>query len=190
MKYIGNCKDWIEQEWIDRIMTTNGDPCPIHQPANQIGDHKKQIELYNNFVTAGWQDKDFVVNMYTQGITKEVLDLDITVPPIIPIEGRNYHWWFVKMNPGQVTHWHFDPHTIKHTTAVRYWMALQDYEPGHVFIWENGGFLDDYKAGDIYCFDFADLYHSVLNLGMIPKISFQMTVHEFGDEVHKEKFYA
>lgn len=189
MKYIGNCREWIKQEWVDRILNTDGDPCPLHQPENQQGSLEKQKILYSNFLKGGWNELNFVVNMYTPNKTSDLKGLDVTMPPLITTEGMNFHWWFVKTNPGQLTHWHYDPHTVMHSTAKRYWVAMQDYEPGHVFIWENGGFLSEYKSGDVYEFSEADLYHGVVNMGLTPRFTFQATVYEFGDEVPKAKYY-
>jgi hypothetical protein len=190
MKYLGNVKNWIDQRWIDRILTTPGDPVPIHQPLNQQGSHPKQIELYDNFCKAGFDKRHFYVNMYTGGRTKDILDLEVPVPPIINVEGKIFHWWFIKTMPGQLSHWHFDPHCILHKTAERYWVALHDYVPGQIFVWEGGNILTDFVAGDVYQFDYAALMHGTANISMTPRYSYQLTVYDADDRVEKKHFYT
>ena len=85
---------------------------------------------------------------------------------------------------------HYDPHTKLQKTATRYWMAMMDYQPGHVFVYEGGNMMKNYKAGDLYSFDHADLMHGVTNLSMTPRLTFQFTTFEKGDKHIKKQFYV
>jgi hypothetical protein len=190
MKYIGNYKEWVNPEWIERIKNSVGDECSIHQAANQQGDLPEQQELYRNFCKFGYDKKHFYVNMFTGGITKDILDFKVDPLPFINMEGKEWHWWFIKTLPGQLSHWHFDPHTVLHKNAERYWVALHDYQPGQIFIWEGGNLLTDFKLGDVFKFDYAAMMHGTANISFTPRYSFQCTVYDIEDRVHKNKFYV
>jgi hypothetical protein len=189
MKYIGNCKDWVQDAWIERILSTDGDISPIHQPQNQQGELPAQQELYKNFCNAGFDKRNFYTNMYTQDKTENILDLNVEPPEVIDMTGRVWRWWFIKILPGQLAHWHFDPHTVYCKNAERYWIAFQDYEPGHIFTWEGGNLLSNYVKGDVYKFDRATMMHGVANIGMTPKYSLQCTVHEPNEDAPYDKKY-
>jgi hypothetical protein len=190
MKYIGNCKEWIQPEWIDRILNTDGDVSPLHQPHNQIGELPEQKELYANFCRAGYDKRNFYVNMYSGGKTKDVLDFNVQPPDLIDMTGKVWHWWFIKTMPGQLSHWHFDPHTVFCKNAERYCIALHDYEPGQIFTWEGGHLHTNFVAGDVFKFDYPHIMHGTANISMSPRYNFQCTVYEPGTiDNYDKKFY-
>lgn len=178
MKYIGNCKEWIHPDWIKRILETDGDICPLHQPSNQQGELPEQKELYKNFCSAGFDKRNFYVNMYTGGKTNDFSDFDVQPPKLINMDGKIWHWWFIKTMPGQLSHWHFDPHTVYYKNSERYWIALHDYQPGQIFTWKGGKLLTDFVAGDVFKFDEPHMMHGTANISMSPRYSFQCTVYE------------
>jgi hypothetical protein len=49
--------------------------------------------------------------------------------------------------------------------------------------------MTDYKAGDLWTWDQADLMHGVVNLSMTPRLTFQFTTFEQGDGHNKKAFY-
>ncbi len=185
MKYIGNYKEWINPAVLDRILTTDGDPTLLNQPKTWTG-HPEHEDWYRSFCNAGYDKKGFYCNMY-MSLTEDTKDFTITPP--IDIGDRKWYWWFIKFLPGSVACMHYDPHTKIMSTAKRYWMAMMDYHPGHLFVAE-GTMMKNYKAGDLWVFDNADMMHGVTNLSMIPRVTFQFTTFEEGDEHTKKKFYV
>jgi len=191
MKYIGNCKEWIQPEWINTILETDGNITPIHQPQNQSGDLPEQQELYKNFCDAGFDKRKFYTNMYTENKTAGFLNFKVDPPKLIDMTGKVWRWWFIKTMPGQLAHWHFDPHTAFCKNSERYWIALQDYMPGHIFTWEGGNIMTNYVAGDIFKFDYAMMMHGIANISMVPRYTFQCTVHEPNEgEYYNKKYYT
>jgi len=56
----------------------------------------------------------------------------------------------------------------------RYWMPLQDYTAGHVFIYKDK-MIADYKAGDVYQFDNETDTHGAANIGHTSRIMLLVT---------------
>lgn len=92
----------------------------------------------------------------------------------LPFE--KYHWWITKLYPGQFMPMHTDPHTHE-DDCIRLWVPLQDYMPGHIFIYKNE-FVKDYKAFDVYQYDQSQDYHGAANIGHSPRVILQVTVYE------------
>jgi hypothetical protein len=69
---------------------------------------------------------------------------------------------------------HIDTIKEDQKNAKRYWIALEDYKWGHIFL-ENGENLRDYKQGD--CFLFDNKIHGAANVGLEPKISLQIMTY-------------
>ena len=62
------------------------------------------------------------------------------------------YWWITKLLPGQMMPMHTDPHTHEEQTCKRYWVPLQDYVPGHVFIYGES-MMQNYKRGDVFQYE-------------------------------------
>ncbi len=186
MKYIGNYADWITLGLVEKIVSTKGNPTVLNQPKTWVG-HPSHEEWYKKFCDAGYDRLNFYSNMYTK-MTDDIKEFKISPP--IDLNGREWDWWFIKFLPGSVACMHYDPHTKIQATATRYWMALMDYHPGHVFVSEGGNMMTGYKAGDLWEFDQADLIHGVVNLSMIPRATFQFTTFEPGLKHNKKEFYT
>ena len=100
------------------------------------------------------------------------LSFDLT-PPFI--EGK-YHWWIIKLLPGNFLPMHVDPcGSLKNSN--RYWIPFTDWEPGHVFMYENT-VLTDYIAGDMYKFENPMALHGSCNIGTKPRIVLQVTTYD------------
>ena len=82
-------------------------------------------------------------------------------------------WWFSKLNPGDTFPMHVD--TFKDDNNKRYWIACQDYEPGHVFIYKDT-LVTNYRAGDVFLFDEPTALHGAANLSTVAKISLQVAI--------------
>ena len=101
----------------------------------------------------------------------EECDLNLTITP--PWTIGTVHWWFTKMTPGQFMPMHTDPHAHD-KPCKRYWMPLQDYTSGHVFIYKDE-MITDYKAGDVYQFDNEIDIHGAANIGHTCRIMMLIT---------------
>jgi hypothetical protein len=81
------------------------------------------------------------------------------------------------MLPGNFMPMHVDPHTLYEKNSCRYWMPLQDWKPGHVFMYENE-VITDYKAGDVWMYRESGALHGAANIGYTPRLVLQVSTYE------------
>lgn len=169
MIFVGNYKSWINETMMNSMLSSNGDRRPSVSKAGETNDLMKLWESANYEPSRiGWG------MFYESHLGK--------FPPPINITGE-YEHWFSKLNPGDMLPLHDDRFEGKPMqsliengkTVKRYWMACQDMIPGHVFAYEDT-LLDNYKAGDMFLFPTPYALHGSANLGLLPKISYQLTV--------------
>lgn len=172
MKLIGNYKDWITPQLWKILSTNDGDRTPVWQPdrwqGNDILDNARRLAE----TAYGHRNHDF--QMFTHK-TECLKDYNITMP--IPITRSCHNWWFVKYYPGQMQPMHYDPQVTEVKNALRYTMMLQDYQPGHVYIYDNV-LLTDYKAGDLFEWPSAMIYHGAVNISYEPRYTLQLTMYD------------
>jgi hypothetical protein len=53
-------------------------------------------------------------------------------------------------------------------------MPLQDYEPGHIFIYKDD-IINDYLMGDVYEFESPTDIHGAANIGHTPRLMLLVT---------------
>jgi hypothetical protein len=166
MQYIGNYTNWIQQEWIDYLLSNDGTPRP--QTLSENPDSPE----FRKATSVGYDLSKIYWYHYTNTNNTFPLALDI------PFEkDRKHIWWFIKMNPGMFMPMHKDPHAIEETNVKRYWIALQDYEEGHIHI--NGGqFLSNYKKGDMWMYDDPTAIHGACNIGYSPRLIFNFSTYD------------
>lgn len=161
MKYIGNYATWIDPLWEHKILTTEGQARPRDWPPATAVESAE----YSRYETAGYDLN--AVNWWVY----EEQDLNLSITPTWP--AGKIHWWFTKLMPGQYMPMHTDPHTHD-VLCNRYWMPLQDYTAGHVFIYKDK-MIADYRAGDVYQFDNETDTHGAANIGHTPRIMLLVT---------------
>lgn len=165
MKYVGNYLDWIDPGIINTILTTSGERRP-----------KLSSEDYEDATVTQWKAAGYDMSKlgwefyYNEHIGKAHIDLPIATA------GRQYKWWFSKLNPGDFFPMHVD-HFKTEKNVQRFWMACQDHCRGHVFAY-NDLVLQDYRAGDLFEFVEPDMWHAAANLGFVPKISLQIVLFD------------
>lgn len=171
MNLIGNYASWITPELLDILMTNDGDVTPVYQPEKWSGPDydSARIELEQ----AGYPEQNLHFCQYTKD-TECLKHLDLKMP--IDIQG-NYHWWIIKLKPGQMQPMHFDPHIKQVSKCTRYSMPLLDYRPGHVFVYDSF-LLKDYKAGDLYEWKDPMCYHGVVNISYYTRLTLQISAYE------------
>lgn len=165
MKFICNCSEWITDEFLNFI-NDNSKGKRI-----TFSEEYKDHELCKLWISKGY---DINKISYTFFFQEDLLDLNISLPESI----KNIkEYWVSKLLPGDMIPYHYD--TFKHplSNVKRYWMALQDSEPGHVFVYKDQQFTD-YKKGDIFLFETPNEWHGACNIGFTNKLTLQFTVIE------------
>jgi len=161
MNFIGNYQHCINPLWEHLVLTRTGQARPRDWPpssAVESAEYKKYKEAGYDLTAVNWW-------VYEE----QDLGIDITLPWI----SNKYHWWITKMYPGQYMPMHSDPHTHD-AVCKRYWIPLQDYHPGHIFIYKDQ-MITDYRVGDVYTYDQSTDLHGAANIGHIPRIVLQIT---------------
>lgn len=160
MKFLGNF-NFIDDAWIEELLSKDGQARPRDWTAINLvesAEYKRAREAGYDLTSVHWWVYE-----------KQDVSFDI-IPPWIDNE---YHWWITKLVPGQFMPMHTDPHTHGRS-CKRYWMPLQDYHPGHIFIYRNE-LIKDYKAGDVYSYIESQDMHGAANIGHIPRLVLQVT---------------
>tara|TARA_B110000503_G_C6888151_1_gene305591 strand:+ start:25 stop:525 length:501 start_codon:yes stop_codon:yes gene_type:complete len=161
MDRVGNFNNTLAPEINDLVMISTGQARPGDwEPINAVEeDLWKQGQETFNFDKVMWY-------VYEQ----QDLQIDLK----FPWTTGNCHWWITKLLPGQMMPMHTDPHTHDDGTCKRYWVPLQDYIPGHVFIY-NDVMVSDYKRGDVFQYSHSQDEHGAANLSFVPRIVLQVT---------------
>jgi hypothetical protein len=161
MKFVGNYNSWIDPKWRELVLSTEGQARPRDwAPAFAV-----ESDEYKTAHDAGYDLTAVHWWVYEQS------NLNINITP--PWCGNNVHWWITKLLPGQFMPMHTDPHT--HGRACnRFWVPLQDYVAGHVFIYDTQ-LIADYKAGDVFQYVNSIDQHGAANISTLPRVVLQVT---------------
>jgi len=161
MKYIGNFKSWISPLWRQEILSVSGQARPRDwPPINAV-----ESAEYRRYQEAGYDLS--AVNWWVY----EQQDVSFQVTP--PWCVNKVHWWFTKLLPGQYMPMHIDPHAADRP-CKRYWMPLQDYQAGHIFVYGDQ-MITRYNEGDVYMFDDERDIHGSANIGHTPRVMLLVT---------------
>lgn len=156
---IGNWKHIIDHNLKSRVLDTVGQARPRDWPpafAVESDEYKRAEEAGYDLSAVHWW-------------VYEEKDLG---PLKLPL-ANEYHWWITKLYPGQFMPMHSDPHT--HERACnRYWVPLQDYEPGHIFIY-NDKLITKYSEYDVFKYKHEQDMHGAANIGHSPRVILQVT---------------
>ena len=165
MNFLGNYKDWIRQDIVDYLINNEGTRRP------NVGKNPNVQE----FITAknvGYDLSTTWWHIYEPETVPFTIDL--------PIEtNRKSMWWFIKLLPGGMMPMHRDPHVNFDDVNApdRYWMPLQNYEPGHVFIYKDT-MIKDYNVGDLWKYDNENEVHGACNISYKPRLTFLFTLYD------------
>lgn len=166
MKYLGNYQYWIQQSWIDELLSNTGTARPKE---GKRPDSLEEEAEYAKARAAGYKDDVTYFYMFDKNNTS----FDIT-PPFIT---GKFHWWITKMLPGNFMPMHIDPHTQYEKNSKRYWVPLQDFQSGHIFMYKNQ-VITDYKAGDVWCYEDSTAEHGAANIGHVPRLVLQISAYD------------
>ena len=165
MRYVGNYAKWISPDIIAYLIDNDGTKRPGGGENPESPEFTMAAEVGYDLTKTYWHHYD-----------EKSTSLQISPP--IPTD-KKVLWWFIKMIPGQFMPMHRDPHITEtwFTNCTRYWMPLQDYSPGHVFIYNNV-LMTDYKAGDLWQYTDANEIHGACNIGYSTRLTFQFTTYD------------
>lgn len=161
MEFIGNYRSIIPEGLINYLMSNTGQPRPKNISAEIINTE----DTYLKGIRAGYD----LSKTFWHIFEKHDINLDI-IPSWV---SGDVHWWITKMLPGDIMPMHTDPPTLKNT-CNRFWMPLQDYQHGHVFI-INNQLITNYSQGDVFKFTNSQDYHGAANIGYTPRLMLQVT---------------
>ena len=161
MEYVGNYIDIIPNGLIDYLLSNTGQP----RPNSVSTEDKDDYATYAKGKSAGYNLSATYWHIF------ERQDVPMSITPTWT-KGES-HWWITKMMPGDIMPMHEDPPTLKND-CKRYWMPLQDYENGHVFIIKDK-LITNYSAGDVFVYDVAQDNHGAANIGYTPRFVLQVT---------------
>jgi len=159
VRCIGNWKDVISSNLRQRVLDTEGQARPRDWPpvfAVESDEYARAEEAGYDLTAIHW----WVYEEKNLGTMK------------LPFKNE-YHWWITKLYPGQFMPMHSDPHTHERP-CKRYWIPLQDYDPGHVFIYKKQ-LMTDYKEFDVFEYEKSTDYHGAANIGHTPRVILQVT---------------
>jgi len=97
--------------------------------------------------------------------------------PELPAKRNNLNWWFVILYPGEFQPIHVDPALTKVKNPIRYTIFLQDWEPGHIFVYDDK-ILTNYKAGDMYEWNDPMIIHAPANVSYNTRYTLQITLYD------------
>jgi hypothetical protein len=163
LNYVGNYTDWIDNSWINEILNGKGILKPDYSEV--LTEYEKSE--FDKCVAAGYKMSYTMWEVFQE----RHVTFNITEVPWAP--NIQINWWITKMLPGQFMPLHRDPHTM-YIKSKRYWVPLQDYEPGHIFMYKDS-VITNYKKGDVYCYQDATDIHGAANIGHTPRIVLQVT---------------
>lgn len=163
MNFVGNFAEWIQQEWINEVLESKGWEVPrfLDDSINLNADEKKWFE--NGYSL----DDHFFTAYYEQHCTFKIQ---------APWSPQSWDWWIVKMMPGQFIPIHGDLSMATRKNARSYWMPWQDWQPGHIFMYEDKT-VANYKKGDVFEYD-ASIPHCAANVGLTPRIILQVREYD------------
>jgi hypothetical protein len=173
MKLLGNYSNWITSELLDHIKNSTGDTMSVFQPWRWKDNPILESALEK--CRPGYEHTGHTFQQFNEK-SKDMEDFKIELPDL-PNDDRKKIWWIVKLLPGQMQPVHFDPHCIEIPNPKRYTMFLQDWQIGHIFIY-NDKYLPNYKAGDLYLWEDALVEHGVVNIGFETRFTLQITTHD------------
>jgi hypothetical protein len=191
MNYINNQKEYITPELMQILKNKKGDQVPIWDPERGHGHSlleditKKGLSWFGETIP----NQTFTIFNFN---SEDMKDYNFVLPKL-PKIGKNVFWWFVRLNPGELQLMHYDMHVLgvfhqdnkfskvakvsSVSNIVRYTMFLQDWQPGHIFVYDDKT-ISNYKAGDVFEWSDPELLHGVANLSFTPRYTLQITSHD------------
>jgi hypothetical protein len=173
MKYIANYAEWITAELMDHLKNSDGDCVPVWQPERWQGN--PLLDEFRELSRPGYSNNKHNFQQFNSK-SMDMSNFNIEMPKM-PKSRNSYHWWFIKLLPGQMQTMHIDPHLVEVKNPVRYTMFLEDFQPGHIFVYDDK-MISNYKAGDVFEWSDPMIVHGVVNIGYNTRYTLQITMHD------------
>lgn len=177
MKYIKNYSQWVKDTFSSDILKamseTDSGITKLHESGRWKG--HPSLERYVEKIKVYEKYKDNTFQQFFK-ISDPLRDNPIELPEL-PETRNEVFWWIVKLKPGQYQTVHQDPHLYTSVNPKRYTMFLQDWQPGHVFIYKNKT-ISNYKAGDLFEWDDPLMEHAVANVSFNIRYSLQISMQD------------
>lgn len=177
MKYIGNYKEWVDEtftpEVLEMMNNTDGGKTKLHEAGRWVGhpalnQYVEKIKVYDKY-------KDNTFQQFFN-VSKPFKEKPLVLPQLPETRNQTF-WWVVKLKPGEYQTVHQDPHLYTSVNPKRYTLYLQDWQPGHVFIYKNKT-ISNYKAGDLFEWDDPLMEHAVANVSCNIRYSLQISMQD------------
>lgn len=174
MKYIGNYSCWIKDQKVLEFLTScKGDLTPVWQPDRWTGN--PTLDRYRELARKGYSNnKHFFHQLNPNSL--EIRNFEFELPDV-PEKRSKVNWWFVILYPGEFQSMHIDPLLTEVSNPVRYTMFLQDWEPGHIFVYDDKVAVN-YKVGDMFEWSDPMIVHGPANIGYNVRYTFQLTMYD------------
>lgn len=168
MKFIKNIVDQINPTWLEEVLAKEGKYRPREggKPQGLVGELEWQ-----RAIDAGYNPDASYFQMFDK------TNCSFDIPAFYTCKNKTHHWWITKMMPGDFMPMHIDPHTEQEKNAQRFWIPLQDWDLGHVFVYEDQ-IISNYKTGDMWEYENPHALHGAANIGLTTRVVLQITVHE------------
>lgn len=163
MIFIGNYKEWVKDEYVEFMSSNDGTSRPGGGPNPDSEEFKIATAAGYNLTSTYW----YIYEPHT-------FPFELTIPFDNHLDNI---WWGIKMNPGNFMPMHTDPHTHDFKNCKRYWIAMQDYVPGHIFQYKDE-ILTNYKKGDIFQYPDANEIHGAANISYTKRLTFHFSTYE------------
>lgn len=173
MKYVGNYSWWIPPKLIESLEESEAGVTKLHNPGRwdghpSLSQYIEKIKVYDRY-------KDNVFQQFFN-VSEPVKKVGLTLPKL-PETRNQIFWWIVKLKPGQYQTVHQDPHLYTSVNPVRYTLYLQDWQPGHIFVYKDKT-ISNYKAGDLFEWDDPLMEHAVANISSTTRYSLQISMQD------------
>jgi hypothetical protein len=171
VKLIKNNPNWVKKDLLDMILVGVGEQRPL------IDEHDEpwKRDQWQRWLNTGYDMKGVGWNMFYWHHLGMASPDELSLP--IDVTADRIEWWFCKINPCSVFPMHVDAFKTECKNFRRFSMPMQDYVPGHIFIYE-GANLENYQAGDVFEFDNPRAWHGAANISTEPKVSFQFVCYD------------
>jgi hypothetical protein len=188
IEFVGNYESWIDDEWINYFLSVDGSCFP------RDADPKKEPGMVEAGILNRQPGTDIVINDGQEQwgadwvccITYKQHELPFQIKMPFEIEDE-HEWFFMKLKPGmaQPIHQDYSIYGKEYVDGIaisnaqnvkRYFMPLQDYKKGHIFLYDNQ-ILKDYKKGDLFLHQGEDIWHGGGNMGHSTRLTFNLTVY-------------
>jgi hypothetical protein len=173
MEYVGNYKEWITSKLMSHLESCKGDYTPVWQPDRWQGN--PLLDTYREKARLCYSENSPMFHQFNYR-SPDMKNFEVILP-VLPKKRNFQQWWFVKLLPGEMQAMHIDPHLLEVKNPIRYTLFLQDFEPGHIFVYEDK-LMSNYKIGDMYEWSDPMIVHGVTNIGYTTRYTLQITLHD------------